>query len=139
MLNNLRNNDKFLIQNEAGGFTLSFDDYRSLLSKALEGEAPNLTSQILSDAFTKDLTNQQLLSLLPQTFKHSCSEEIFKFISRHFRHTDKGLTDNKLACAIVYTRERYLLLTELIRTGELIEDITIIVCRQLFYSYLVQV
>lgn len=132
VINDLKIVDESMVSKEGMEFTLSNVDYETLLTKFLDENAPNLTSRILSDTYTKNFTGKKLLCLLPETFDHPCREEIFK--SRRFRHTDEGVTNHKLAHAIVHSRYCYLVLKEWTRAGQLIREISLIITLKLFNS-----
>lgn len=138
VLNDLRDKNETVISSKNANFLLIYEDYSILLSKCLAGNAPKLTSQVLSEVYTKNFTTKQMLAILPQTIDNPCGYEVVKFISRRARPTDKIAVDHKLAHAIFGTRNRHILLKELVIAGQLIEDVVILVCLKLFYSYLAQ-
>jgi hypothetical protein len=134
VINDLENQMGSVVSEEAAQYTLTFEDYSILASQVLSNNAPDLTSRVLSDVYTRPFTSKQLLDVLPQNMGHSCIQEIFKFICRRFQQTDEGVGMHKLANAIISTRDRYIILRELNVNGQLIEDLVELICLHLFQS-----
>lgn len=124
------------VQHEDGQFSLVYEDFAGLLTGFLQNGSSSLTSRLLSDAYTREISTKQLLGLLPEALDHPCSPEVVRFIAHHFHSTDKDVKAHQLAHALIETRDRQFLLKGIIEDGRLINDLIEPIVLSLFRLYL---